>query len=129
MKIKPFFLVLSLFRGLTPLKFKIFDKKLKISKNTQNLDQRSYRDSIINRPLHHIMKIKFFQFFSRFRHFFRELTPLKFKNFDQKLIISNNTQNFAKRSYIEIIINRPLHHTIKIKYFQFFLDFVTFFVG
>src|ERR1044072_2612585 len=35
------------------------------------------------------------QFFLGFRHFFRGLTPLKLKNFDQKLNISNNTQNFA----------------------------------
>src|ERR1044072_3701857 len=98
MKIKLFFCC-HFFRVLTPLRFKNFDKKLKISKNTQNLDQRSYSESIINRPLHHIMKIKFFQFFFGFRHFFRGLTPLKLKNFDQKLIISNNTQNLAQTSY------------------------------
>src|ERR1044072_9439587 len=104
MKIKLFFCC-HFFRVLTPLKFKNFDKKLKISKNTQNLDQRSYRESIINRPLHHIMKIKFFQFFLDFVTFFVG-TPLKLKNFDPKLIISNNTQNFAQRSYRESIINR-----------------------
>src|ERR1044072_5787072 len=38
------------------------------------------------------------QFFLEFRHFFRGLTPLKLKNFDQKLNISNKTQNFAHRS-------------------------------
>src|ERR1044072_7490 len=38
------------------------------------------------------------QIFLGFHHFFRGLTPLKLKNFDQKLNISNNTQNFAYRS-------------------------------
>src|ERR1044072_7781196 len=66
------------------------------------------------------MKIKDFNiFYFDFRHFFLGLTPLKLENFDKKLIISNNTQNFAQRSYRESIINRPLHHIKKIKFFNF----------
>src|ERR1044072_4623722 len=38
------------------------------------------------------------QFYLGFRHFFRGLTPLKLKNFDQKLNIFNKTQNFSHRS-------------------------------
>src|ERR1044072_153434 len=38
------------------------------------------------------------QFFLGFHHFFRGLTPLKLKNFNQKVNISINTQNFAHRS-------------------------------
>src|ERR1044072_3456546 len=93
MKIKPFFLVLSLFRGLTPLKFKIFDKKLKISKNTQNLDQRSYRESIINRPLHHIMKIKFFQFFLWILSLFSWVNTFQTQEFRPKI---DNFQQHSK---------------------------------
>src|ERR1044072_7763311 len=54
------------------------------------------------------------QFFLGFRHFFRGLTPLKLKNFDQKLNISNKTQNFAHRSSWYSTFNSSLHHTMKI---------------
>src|ERR1044072_5857791 len=93
-----FFGFCHFFRGLTPLKLKIFVQKLKMSNNTQNIAQRSYRESINSRPLHHTMKMKDFLFFFGFLHYFRGLTPLKFKNFDKKLKISNNTQNIAQRS-------------------------------
>src|ERR1044072_5954233 len=83
------------FRGLTPLKIKNFDQKLKISNNTYNFTQCSFVESLINTSLHHAIKMKDFIFFG-LCHSFRGLTPLKLKNFDQKLNISNNTQNFAQ---------------------------------
>src|ERR1044072_5676401 len=54
------------------------------------------------------------QIFLGFRHIFRGLTPLKLKNFDQKLNISNNSQNFAHRSSRKSLFNTSLHHTMKI---------------
>ena len=113
------------FRGPTPLKLKNFDQKLKISSNTQNFEHYSLWESYINTSLHHTMKDNEFKFFI-FRHSFRGLTPLKFKNFDQKLKISNNMQNFAQRSSWESLINTSLHHAMKIT--VFFLNFVTLFV-
>src|ERR1044072_3319079 len=86
------------FRGLAPLKLKIFNPNLNISNNTQNSEHSSSRESIINTSLHHTMKIKDFNFFFGFRQFCRGLTPLKLKNFVQNLNISNNTQNFAHSS-------------------------------
>src|ERR1044072_7899755 len=83
------------FRGLAPLKLKIFDPNLNISNNTQNSEHSSSRESIINTSLHHTMKIKDFNFFCVFAPFFRGLTPLKPKNFNKKLNISNNTQKFS----------------------------------
>src|ERR1044072_7667658 len=48
---------------------------------------------IFNSSLHHTVKILDLNFIWDFRHFFRWLTPLKLKNFDQKLNVSSNTQN------------------------------------
>src|ERR1044072_4733776 len=93
-----FFLVFRhFFRGLTPLKPKNFDKNLNISNNTQKISHSSSLECLINTSHHHTMKFKDFNFFG-FRHFFRGLKPLKPKNFDKNLNISNNTQNFAHGS-------------------------------
>ena len=97
MKIKDFFLFCYSFRGLTSLKDKNFDKKLKISNNTKKFAQCSSWEYLINMCLHHGLKITDFKYFL-LRHSFRGLTPLKFKNFDQKLKVSNNTHNFAHNS-------------------------------
>src|ERR1044072_9510244 len=64
-------------------------------------------------------KIKILCFFG-FRHSLHGLTPSKLKNFDQKLKISKNTQNFAQCSFVERLINTSLHHAIKMKDFIFF---------
>src|ERR1044072_937001 len=63
--------------------------------------------------------------FFGFHHSFRGLTHLKLKNFNQKLKISNNIQNFAQCSSEECLINTYLHHTMKIKGSNFYLDLVT----
>src|ERR1044072_8302522 len=68
------------------------------------------------------------QIFVGFRHFFSGLTPLKLKNFDQKLNISNNTQNFGDHSSRKSLFNTSLHHTIKNK-ISIFLGFHHFFRG
>src|ERR1044072_2067278 len=73
------------------------------------------------------MKFKDFNFILGFRHFFRGLTPLKLKNFDQILNISDNTQNFTNSLSGEFLINTSLHHTMKFKDFNFFLGFRHFF--
>src|ERR1044072_8343204 len=125
-----FFLISSLFfRGLTPLKLKNFDQKLKISNNTQNFTQIYSLESLINTSLHHSMKITYFNFFWISSLFFRGLTPLKLKNFDQKLKISNNTQNFTQIYSLESLINTSLHHSMKITYFNFFWISSLFFRG
>src|ERR1044072_585522 len=125
-----FFWISSLFfRGLTPLKLKNFDQKLKISNNTQNFTQIYSLESLINTSLHHAMKITYFKFF-KFRHsFFRGLTPLIFKNLDQNLKISNNTQNFIQIYSLESLINTYFHHAMKITYFKYFKFRHSFFVG
>ena len=104
------------FRGLTPLKFKILDRKLKISNNNQNFAQRSYWESIINRPFIIPWKLNIKK--KGFRHSFRGLTPLKFKILDKKLKTSNSNQNFAQRSYWESIMNRPFIIPWKLKIFK-----------
>src|ERR1044072_3184018 len=68
----------------------------------------------IMRSLHHTMKLENSNFF-RLRHSFYGLTPLKFKNFNQKLKDSISTQKFAQKS-----IMRSLHHTMKLENSNFF---------
>src|ERR1044072_9343225 len=75
------------FRGLTPLKLKNFDQKLKISIITLKFSRCSSLDVLIITSLHHTIELENFNFFWIF-HSFRGLTPLKLKNFDQKLKIS-----------------------------------------
>src|ERR1044072_3128397 len=55
-----------------------------------------------------------------FRHSFRGLTPLKPKNFDQKLKILIITQIFAQYSSLDIFINSSLHHFVELENFIFF---------
>src|ERR1044072_3388408 len=74
-----FFRLRHSFHGLTPLKFKNFNQKLKYSISTQKFAQKS-----LMRSLHHTMKLENSIFF-RLRHSFDGLTPLKLKIFDQKL--------------------------------------------
>ena len=61
-----------------------------------------------------------FNFVFGFRHPFSWLTPLKLKNVNQKLKISNNTQTFAQRSSWKCLINTSLPHTTKTKLFFVF---------
>src|ERR1044072_4257295 len=70
---------------------------------------------------HHAKKIKYFNFFFGFRKSFRGLTPSKLKDFDKKLKIANNTQNFVQRSFIESLINTSLHQAIKMKFCFFWI--------
>src|ERR1044072_6002553 len=93
-----FWVFATFFHGLTPLKPKNFDKNLNLSNNTQNFSHGSSLECLINTSLHHTMKFKDFNFVLGFRHFFRGLTPLKPKNFDKNLNISNNTQKFSHSS-------------------------------
>src|ERR1044072_2631148 len=58
--------------------------------------------------------------FFLFRHSFRGLTPLKPKNFDQKLKIFIITQIFAQYSSLDILINTSLHHIVELETFIFF---------
>src|ERR1044072_6137679 len=65
------------------LKIEIFHKHSKISPMSTM------------RSLHHTMKLENLIFF-RLRHSFHGLTPLKFKNFDQKFKYSISTQKSAQ---------------------------------
>ena len=108
------------FRGPTPLKLKNFDQKWKIRNNTQNFAQIYSWESLINTSLLHPMKITYFKFFWISSLFFRGLTPLNLKNFDQKSKFSNKTINFAQCSSWEGLIKSSLHHAMKVKDFNFF---------
>ena len=132
MKIKycKLFWILSHFSWANTFKAQEFWSKIENIQQHSKFSQHSYWESLINRPLHHIMKIKDFTFlFFYFVTFSWANTPLKLMNFDQKLKISNNTQNFAQRSYWESVNNSPPHHTMKFEDCKKNLDFVTFFVG
>src|ERR1044072_9338371 len=71
------------------------------------------------------MKIKDINFFFGFPHSYRGLTPLKLRNFGQKLIISKNTRIFAQRSSRESLINTSLHHAMKIQLFIFIFFWIS----
>src|ERR1044072_3958573 len=58
--------------------------------------------------------------FFGFRHSFHRLTPLKLKNFDQKLKISIITLKFSGCSSLDVLIITSLHHTIELEIFIFF---------
>src|ERR1044072_3087910 len=57
-------------------------------------------------------------FFFGFRHSFRGLTPLKLKNFDQKLKISIITLKFSRCSSLDVLIITSLHHTIELENYK-----------
>src|ERR1044072_2670592 len=99
---------------------KNLDQKLKISNNTQNFIQIYSLESLLNTSLHHAMKITYFNFFWISSLFFRGLTPLKLKNFHQKLKISKNNIFFAQHSSWECLITASLLHAMKIKHFIYF---------
>jgi nitrogen regulatory protein PII-like uncharacterized protein len=107
------------FRGLTPLKLKNFVQKLKIYPIPKKISQCSSWESWINISRHHTKKLENFNFF-RFRHSFRGLTPLKLKNFVQKLKISPIPQSYSRCSFWECWINISNHHTMKLENFNFF---------
>src|ERR1044072_3635476 len=92
-----FFGFLHSFRGLTPLKLRNFFQKLKISPIPQNIPQCSSYESGINISDHYTIKLEDFNFFG-FLHSFRGLTPLKLRNFVQKLKISPIPQNIPQCS-------------------------------
>src|ERR1044072_8204421 len=90
-----------LFRGLTPLKIKNFDQKLKISTNTNIFAHNSSRETLINNSLHHTMKLE--------NSYFYWISPLiswanTFKNQEFRLKISTNTNFFAHNSSWESLI-------------------------
>src|ERR1044072_9436979 len=59
-------------------------------------------------------------FFFGFRHSFRGLTPLKPKNFDQKLKIFIITQILAQCSSLDILINTSLQNVYELENIKFF---------
>src|ERR1044072_3580413 len=59
-------------------------------------------------------------FFFRFRHSFRGLTPLKPKNFNQKLKIFIITQIFAECSSLDILNDTSLHNILELENLNFF---------
>src|ERR1044072_2678635 len=69
------------------------------------------------------MKIKGSNFYLDLVTLFRGLTHLNSRISTKKFKISNNTQRFLQHSSSESLIYRPLHHTMKIKVFNFFLGF------
>src|ERR1044072_1698815 len=66
-----------------------------------------------------LLNSKILLFFG-FRHSFRGLTPLKLKNFDQKLKISIITLKFSRCSSLDVLIITYLYHTIELENFKFF---------
>src|ERR1044072_7320869 len=67
----------------------------------------------------HTRNLKILIFFM-FRHSFRGLTPLKLKNFVQKLKIYPIPQNISQRSSWESCIINSLHHTLEFENFNFY---------
>src|ERR1044072_1814167 len=70
-------------------------------------------------PLIIPLNSKILNFFG-FRHSFRELTPLKPKNFDQKFKFFIITQIFVQRSSLDILINTSLHSIVELENLNFF---------
>src|ERR1044072_882298 len=107
------------FGGLTPLKPKNFDQKLKIFIITQIFAQCSSLDILINTSLHNIVELENLIFFG-FRHSFRGLTPLKLKNFDKKLKISIITLKFSRCSSLDVLFLPPIIIPLNSEILNFF---------
>src|ERR1044072_5593204 len=94
-----FFCISSLIMWANTFKIQEFPPKIECFPQHSKICQKSSSVSLISTSIHHAMKLK--DFFFAFRHLVRGLTPLKLKNFVQKLKISTTIQKFnPKKIYL-----------------------------
>src|ERR1044072_2285727 len=74
-----------------------FPPKIESFPRHSKICQKSSKESLISTSIHHAMKLKDFVF--GFRHLVRGLTPLKLKNFIQRLKISTTIQKFNPKKF------------------------------
>src|ERR1044072_5300015 len=110
-KILNFFGFRHSFRGLTPLKLKNFDQKLKISIITLKFSRCSSLDDLIITSLHHIVELENFNFFL-ISSLISWANTFKIQEFRAKIEIFHHHQKFVQCSSLDIEINTTLHYTL-----------------